>query len=103
MSPWRSINLVAVQAAEAVEGGGFVALGEGGIVEDGIDEVFDGAAHDHDCLANVNEFAGTFANDVDAEDFAGVFMKDQFEAAGSVSADLATRGFAIEGHADFVG
>jgi hypothetical protein len=48
------LHLVAVQAAEAVECGGFVTLGESWIVEDGVDEVVDGTAEDHDGLPNVH-------------------------------------------------
>src|SRR4051794_15530881 len=75
--PCWLVHLVAVQTAEAVEGGGFVALGQGWVVEDCVNEVVDRAAEDHDGLTNVDEFAGAFADDVDAEDFSGVAMKDQ--------------------------
>ena len=95
--------LVAVEAADAVEGGDLVALGEGGVVEDGVDEVLDGAAEGHDGLADVDEFCGAFADDVDAEDLAGVAVEDELEAAGGVAADLASGGFAVVAHADFVG
>ena len=56
-----------VQAAKAVERRSFIALGERRVVEDGVDEVIDGAAKDHDRLADVDQFAGAFADDVDAD------------------------------------
>ena len=111
---WRSLRvartlcghalfLVAVQAAEAVKCRGLVALGESGVVEDRVDEVVDGAAQDHHGLADVHQFAGAFADDVDAQNLARVAMEDELEAAGGVAANLAASDFAIEGHADFVG
>ncbi len=93
--PQRLLHLVAVQAAEAVEGRGFVALGESGVVEDGVDEVVDGAAEDHDGLADVDQLAGAFADDVHAEHLARVAVEDELEAAGGVAANLAAGGFAI--------
>lgn len=51
----------------AVEGGDFVALSEGGVVEDGVDEVVEGAAEGQDGLAYVNELCGLGADDVDAQ------------------------------------
>ena len=44
LGPYGLLHLVAVQAAESVESRGLVALGESGIVEDGVDKVFDRAA-----------------------------------------------------------
>src|SRR3569833_262388 len=61
------VHLVAVQAPETVESCCLVALGKSWIVEDGGDEVVNGAAHDHDGLPDMNEFAGAFANDVHAK------------------------------------
>ncbi len=47
--------------------------------------------------------AGAFADDVHAENLARVAMEDELQAAGGVAANLAARGLAIVGHADFVG
>ena len=102
LGPYGLLHLVAVQAAESVESRGLVALGKSWIVEYGVDEVFDRAAEDHDGLADVHQFAGAFADDVDAENFAGVAVKDELEAARGVAANLAAGGFAIERHADFI-
>src|SRR5262249_17264787 len=63
----------------------------------------DRAAHDHDRLADVNELAGAFANDVHTQHLPCVAVKDELEAPSCVSADLAARSFAVEGHANFVG
>ena len=55
----------------AVQGGDFVALGEGGVVEDGVDEVVKGAAEGQYGLAYVNELCGLGADDVDAQQLPG--------------------------------
>ncbi len=92
-----------MEAAEAIESGHFVALGQCRIVEDGVDEVVDCAAEGHDGLADVNQLGGAFADDVHAEDLAGVAVEDELESSGGVAANLASSNFAIVGHADFVG
>jgi hypothetical protein len=88
---------------EAVEGGGLVAFGERGVVEDGVDEIFDAAVEGEDGLADVEEFGGTFTDDVDAEQMLGIGIEEKFEAAGSVSPDLPASNLAEVGHANFVG
>ena len=55
----------------AVQGGNFVALGEGGVVEDGVDEVVQGAAEGQDGLAYVNELSGLGADDVECRAMPG--------------------------------
>ena len=79
------------------------STGERRVIEDRVDEVVDVPSEHHDGLADVHEFAGPFADDVDAQDLARFAVEDELEAAGGVGADLAARGFAIESHADFVG
>ena len=56
-----------------------------------------------DGLADVDKFTGAFADDMYAENLARIAMKDQFETACGVSANLPTRCFAIEGHTNLVG
>src|ERR1017187_4534688 len=97
------VRLVLAQAAEAVEGGYFVTFREGGVVEDGVDKVVDCAPQSHDGLADMDEFCSVLSDDVDAENFPGLSVEDEFEPAGGISANLATGNFAIVGHADFVG
>jgi hypothetical protein len=88
---------------QAVEGGGFVALGESGVVENGVDEIVDGAVESEDSLADVKEFGGAFTDDVDAEEMLGVGIEKDFEATGGVAANLSASDFAKIGHAHFVG
>lgn len=64
---WGGADLVV-----AVQGGDFVALGEGGVVEDCVDEVVQGAAEGQDGLAYVDEFCGLGADDVNAQQLPGV-------------------------------
>src|SRR5882757_8507409 len=56
-----------------------VTLGERGIVEDRIDEVIERAAEHHNGLADVQELAGAFADDVDAKQMARLAMEDDLE------------------------
>ena len=90
-------------AFESVECGDFVGFGEGGVVEDGVDEVGDGAAVAHDGLADVDEFGGVFAHDVYAEECGGGGVEDEFEESGFVAGDGASGDFAVAADADFVG
>src|SRR5262245_2726193 len=54
------------QPVDPIERGGLVALGQCGIVEDRVDEVVDRAAECQDGLADVDQFAGALADDMDA-------------------------------------
>src|SRR5580700_944817 len=47
--------LMLCQFVEPVECGGLVALSQGWVVENGVDEIFHGAAQDHDCLSDVQQ------------------------------------------------
>ena len=42
------------QPVQAIEGGYFVALGEGGVVKDGFDEIIEPAAERHHGLADMD-------------------------------------------------
>ena len=75
--------------------GRFVALGQRGIVEHGIDEIIHGAPEDHDRLADVQQFGCAFADDVDAQNMPRLAMKDDFEPAGSIAANLSAGDLAI--------
>ena len=44
-----------------------VALGQRGIVEHGVDEVVERSAERHDCLSDVQQLAGAFPDNVDAQ------------------------------------
>src|ERR1700733_11613513 len=91
------------QFVQAVERGGLITLGQRRIVENGIHKVIHGPLQDHDRLADMQQLGCPFSDDVDAEDFPGLAMKDQLQAAGSVAADLAARDLAIVSHAHLVG
>jgi hypothetical protein len=53
-----------IQLAERIVGGVFVHIAEGGIVEDRVDEKVDVALEMQAGQADVNQFAGDFADDV---------------------------------------
>lgn len=96
-------DVLGADAFESVQGGDFVGFGEGGVVEDGVDEVGDGAAVAHDGLADVDEFCGGFSHDVYAEQLPGLLIEDEFQDAGVVACDGAAGHFAEASDTDFVG
>src|SRR6202011_1973474 len=61
---------------QAVKRGRFVTLGQSRVIENGIDEIFRRAAEDHNRLADVNEFASSFSDDMNAQNFLCFAMKD---------------------------
>ena len=83
-----------------VQRGHLVRLGQGRVVEHGVHQVVDGAAAAHDGLADVHQFGGVGAEDVDAEDLAGVGVHDQLQHPVRVAGDLAAGQFAVAGDAD---
>ena len=86
-----------------VVGGDFVALGEGGVVEDGFEEVFESTAEDECGLADVDEFGCLRADAMHAEQLAGFAMEEHLEEAAVVAEDLSACDFAVACDADFVG
>ena len=76
------------QLIQPVQRRDLVRLGEGGEVEDVVDEVVDGAAEGHDGLADVDQLRGAGADGVDAEDVVGVLVDEQLEHAGVVAEQL---------------
>src|SRR5258708_31966635 len=83
------------QLVAAVEGGDLVALGEGRVVEHGLDEVVDGALQAHHGLTDMNELGRAGADDVHAEDGLGLLVDEQLEHAALVAEQLAARGLAV--------
>ena len=95
-------SLIPIEASDAVECGGLVALGEGGIVKNCIDEVVNRSAKRHNGLADMNELRSSLADDVNAEDLARVTVEDQLEPASGVPANLSPCSLTIVGHSNFV-
>ena len=58
-----------------VEGGDLVTFRQRRVVEDRIDEIIDLAMKVHDGLTDVNQFRGSFADDVNTQQMSGVSMK----------------------------
>src|SRR5215469_8670248 len=94
--------LVPMQTPETVERRRLVTLGQGGVVENRLDKVVDGASQGHDRLADVHQFAGSFADDVYAQNLARVAVEDEFQPARRVAANLPARDLAIIRHAYLV-
>src|SRR5258708_30029783 len=90
------------QAIQAVEGGSLIAFGEGGVVENGVDEIGDLAFERENRLADVEELGGVFAKDVHAEQVESFAVKEELEAAFGMACDLATGDFAVVGNANLV-
>src|SRR5207249_5713312 len=61
----RRLLLGRADLVVAVEGGDLVALGEGRIVEDAVDEVIERARERHHGLADVDELGGPGSDDVE--------------------------------------
>src|SRR6185437_10949275 len=83
------------QAVQTVEGRGFVTFRQGRIVEDRIDKIVDGCIQRHYSLANVDQLAGAFADDVHAKQVARFAMEDELQSPRGVAANLTARDFAI--------
>src|SRR5947208_8484254 len=90
------------ESVDAVQCRGAVALRQRGVIEDVMDEEIDVAAVSQHGLPDVDQFRGALADDMDAEEFFGLAVKDQFEEAIQVADDLAARDLLIEGPSDFV-
>ncbi len=67
------------------------------VVEDRVDEVVDRAATAHDGLPDVHEIRCAGAEDVDAEDLAGLGVDDELEHPVAVADDLPARDLAVAG------
>ena len=94
---------VALQLVHSIEGGHFVRLGECGVIEYGIAEIFDRAAVVQHGLADVDDFGGALADGVNAEQLFCVAVKEQLQHAGLVAEHHALGQFVVFRDADFVG
>src|SRR5271165_179793 len=92
-----------LELVQSVEGGNFVGFGKSGVIEDGVAEILDRSTHGQDSLADVHDFGGAVANDVNAQQFKGLGVEDQFQQALVVAQHLSFRQFGIAGQSDFVG
>src|SRR5580700_4147381 len=90
------------QPVVAIERGGLVALGQGWIVEDRIDEVVERAVQRHHCLTDVHEFRRALTDDVHAQHLFRFAMEDQLQPSGRVTANLPAGDFAIIRYAHLV-
>jgi hypothetical protein len=72
-----------------VERGDFVAFGKGGLVEHGLEEIVETAAHGVDVLADVDQLGCAGADSVDPEDAAVVAVNVQFQKSGVVAQNVA--------------
>src|ERR1017187_1326937 len=87
---------------QPVERRDFIAFRQGGIVEHRIHEVLQLSAQRHHRLANVQQLAGAFADDMHAQDRMRLAMEDQLQPARRIAAYLAACNLAIVGHAHLV-
>jgi hypothetical protein len=71
------IGLKYAEPVDAVERSHFVAFRQGRIIEHGIDEIVDFSAERQHRLTDVDQLARPLADDVDAEQLAGLAMKYQ--------------------------
>src|SRR6266478_2165127 len=87
----------------AVECRHLIAFRQGRVIEYRVDEVIDLAAERQYRLADVNQLARAFADDVDAEQLAGLAVEYQLQEPGDVAEDLPPGDLLVAGLADFVG
>src|SRR6476620_10024926 len=90
------------EPVDAVEGRDLVAFRERRVIEHGVDEVVDRSAERQHRLADVDQLAGTLADNVDAEQLAGLAMKDQLQEPGNVAEDLAAGDLLVARLADLI-
>src|SRR5271166_3194078 len=67
------------EAGHPVQGGDFVTLPQRGKVKDRTEEIIEFAAEREHSSTDVDQFAGAFTDDVDAEHFTGFGVKQELE------------------------
>ena len=93
-------------SVKSIERGNAIGFGHCGIVEGGVDKVHERISFTflcHNGLPNVDDFRCLRAETVDAQNFKGFAMKDNFEHAGEPVRYLCPRDMAKVGVAHFVG
>src|ERR1700743_2601126 len=96
------VSVQITDTIEPIKGGELITLGQRGVVEHRFHEVIELAAQRHNRLPNVQQLAGAFADDMDAKNGMRLPVKNNFQAPGSIAADLSTGDFAIVGYAYLV-
>src|ERR1043165_7895614 len=91
------------QPIDAVERCDTITFCQGWIVEDGVDEVIDFSLESHDGLADMNELRGPFSDGMNAQEHAGVAMKEQLDHTGLIADELSSGDFPIVCDADPIG
>src|SRR5215469_15419009 len=103
--PLRELGLFALEYAEPVDSvkrRHFVAFGQGRIIEYRFDEVVDPAAEGQHRLTDVDQLGCALADDVDAEQLAGLTVKYQLQEPDDVAQDLTAGDLLVAGLADLV-
>src|SRR3989442_5520227 len=101
--PYRNEPVLrACKPVDAVEGRRPVALGEGGIVEDVVDEEVHLAPVSEDCLADVDQLGGAVTDDVHAEQLQRDAVEGELQQAFQITDNLSARDLLVEGPADLV-
>ncbi len=67
------------EPVQSIQGSSLAALGKRREIEHRIGEIIDGTAMRHERLADVDQFACTFTNDVDAQQLAGIGAEQNFQ------------------------
>src|SRR5258708_31072006 len=101
--PIFSTHLHFRKLVQSIERGCLVALRESRIVKNRVHEVFDSALQRKNRLANVQQLGSAFADNVHAEDFFSFRLKNQFQPARGVPANLSAGNFAKVSDAHFIG
>jgi hypothetical protein len=73
------LPVLMAEAGHPVQSGDLVTLPEGGKVKDRAEEIIEFAAEREHRSTDVDQFAGAFPDDMDAEHYAGFGVKQQLE------------------------
>jgi hypothetical protein len=97
------LRLDVAHAVPGIKACDLVGLRESRIVEGILDEIFDGALEVQHGLADVHQLCRTLADDMDAQQTAGLQREDQLQKPGVQTHDMAARGLAETCDTAFVG
>src|SRR5665213_4404765 len=93
--PLRRSLIEFADAVHAVERGHFVTLRQRRVVEHRLHEIFQLATERHHRLADVQQLARSFADDMHAQNRMRLAMKNDIQPPRSIPANLHTRNLAV--------
>src|SRR5580704_446409 len=95
--------LIPRELVQSIESSGFITFCQRWIIKDRIDEIVHRSAQNHHRLPDMHQLAGSFADDVDAEQHSRLAMKNQLEPPRCVAPNLPARDLPVISYSHFVG